>query len=306
MSKTTGFPIPVEAKKFTPRDSLVFVAKLAVAGVLIAGSVAWIFTHGWVMALPGQFLLGVMFAHVTELQHQVLHGTGLRSRRASRVVGTALGAPMMVAYSRYKGLHLIHHRCLGTEKDTEFFTYAVTGNLTLKDLVVGAFDVRRWTVALWNILTSPLPGRRYDSVLSPFTWARVRTEYQVMLMCGLALTVLSVAAGEPLVVTLWLIPLVFAEPIHFLIELPEHVLCDRTTTDTFKNTRTVKGSWFSFWLTNGNNFHTEHHLRMGVPIHKLGVVHAAVADRLDHYCATYPRFYRMVLIHAWRATRGVT
>ncbi|HEX2039464.1 MAG TPA: fatty acid desaturase, partial [Acidimicrobiales bacterium] len=77
-----------------------------------AGAAAVALTAGWAR-LPGQVLLGVMFAHALELQHQCLHGTGLATARANRWAGRLLGAPMLVSYSHYRARHLRHHRYLG-------------------------------------------------------------------------------------------------------------------------------------------------------------------------------------------------
>ncbi|MGE7391094.1 fatty acid desaturase [Streptomyces sp. NPDC004126] len=288
--------IPADLKKFTPRDSRVFVAKVAFAWLLIALSATWVLTHGWAAALPAQIVLGIVYAHGVELQHQALHGTGLRSQRNSRIVGFLLGVPLFVSYSRYRALHLLHHRYLGTDKDTEFFDYSTTADLTLGSLFASAFNVRRWLGAGRDMLRSLSPRATFGArITEPAVQQRIRTEYRLMLVTLTALMALSWWLGSPLIVTLWLIPLVFAEPVHFLIELPEHIFCDRTTRDVFKNTRTIKGSRFSFWLTNGNNLHVEHHLRMGVPINKLPGLHTVTADRIENYSPTYAAFYREVL-----------
>jgi fatty acid desaturase len=294
-----------EAKKFTPADARVFAGKLAILVLISVAAAAWILTHGWLAALPAQIVLGVMFAHAVELQHQALHGTGFRSNRRSRVAGVLLGLPMLVSYSRYRALHLLHHRFLGTDKDTEFFDYSATGNPTLWTLFTSAFNVRRWLGAGRDILRGLSPATRYDEVITDSgTHRRIRVEYRVMLAVFVALAALSWWTESPLVVSLWLIPLLFAEPAHFLIELPEHIFCDRSTQDVFKNTRSIRGSWFSFWLTNGNNLHVEHHSRMGTPLNKLPLMHPEMVDQMDNYCRSYAEFYLDVLRRARRASRA--
>ncbi|MFI1676242.1 fatty acid desaturase family protein [Streptomyces sp. NPDC020607] len=298
--------IPTEVKKFTLRDSRIFASKVALAGALAAISCFWILTHGWLAALPAQLLLGLVYAHAVELQHQALHGTGFRSARKSRVVGTALGAPLLVSYSRYRALHLLHHRYLGTDKDTEFFDYAAVERLTLWTLASSAFNVRRWFEAGADVARSLSPRTTYDEVITnPAVHGRIRTEYRTTLAATAALGLLSWWTGSPLILTLWLIPLLFAEPIHFLIELPEHIFCDRSTQDVFKNTRSIRGGWFSFWLTNGNNFHVEHHVRMGTPINKLPQMHPHLVDHIENYCGSYGEFYRDVLRRALRPSSPI-
>jgi fatty acid desaturase len=292
-------------RTLTRRDTRVFTMKLAIVTLVAAALVAWIVNHGWLPSLPAQVLLAVLFAHAVELQHQALHGTGLRSARLNRVVGMALGLPMLVSHSRYRALHLLHHRYLGTDKDTEFFEYATQDGLTFRALLLSAFNVRRWAGAVRDMLLSLRPTHRFDeAIANERVHRRIRTEYRLMLAAVVGMTVLSVVVGSPLVVSLWLLPLCLAEPVHFAIELPEHLFCDRTTQDPFRNSRSIRGSWFSFWLTNGNNLHAEHHYRMGVPINKLPLVHAAVVDRIEHYTPTYWSFYREVFLRARMAERS--
>lgn len=117
-----------EEIKFLPRDEYVFIGKMVLLLMLLAFScVAVTFSH-WLVVLVGELTLGILFAHAVELQHQVLHGTAFKSRKVSRFIGFLLGVPMMVAYSRYRTLHMLHHRFLGTDKDTEFLNMLVMVN----------------------------------------------------------------------------------------------------------------------------------------------------------------------------------
>ena len=85
----------------------------------------------------------------------------------------------------------------------------------------------------------------------------------------------------------------------FLVELPEHVLCDTDSTDVLRNTRSIRGSWFSTWFTNGNNLHIEHHAAMNVPISQLPARHPETIRYAEHVEETYLDFYRRL----WRAVR---
>ena len=88
------------------------------------------------------------------------------------------------------------------------------------------------------------------------------------------------------VLALWVVPLVLsAEAAHFLIELPEHFGCDKPTRDVMTNTRTVMASRFMFWLTNGNNYHVEHHYSPQVPVERLPELHRLLSPRIKHRAA---------------------
>jgi fatty acid desaturase len=250
-----------------------------------------------------------MFAHFVELQHQCLHGSAFKSAKANRLIGTLLGMPMLVSFSHYRVTHLYHHRFLGTEQDREFFQYDSSSRLTLGRLLRSAFNVARYAKLARNAWGAWHGRSPADCEGAPeHIKAHIMGEYRLMTGgLGVALA-LALVGYAPAVAMLWLLPLLLvAEPLHLLIELPEHILCNASVKDPFFNTRTIKGSRLSFWFTNGNNFHSEHHFMPGVPIHELPRLHVEVKDRLTVYERSYPAFYRRILTVAWQNTfRGVS
>ena len=271
-----------------------FKVRLALFVVLTAaGAAAVLLTAGWAR-LPGQVLLGVMFAHALELQHQCLHGTGLAGAAGNRWAGRLVGAPMLVSYSHYRARHLRHHRYLGTDRDTEFFQYAALEDLSVRGLLTSAFNVARYA-AFARTAARALRGRRMEDWTDPDDEVAIRREYLALAALPLVVAGVSVATGTTLALVLWAVPLVFAEPAHTLIELPEHIGCDTTSRDPLRNTRTIVGSRFSYWLTNGNNFHVEHHYKQWLPISELPVLHEAVRDDIEVLVTDYWAFYRQIL-----------
>lgn len=271
-----------------------FEVRLALFAVLTgAGAAAVLLTAGWAR-LPGQVLLGVMFAHALELQHQCLHGTGLASAAGNRRVGRLVGAPMLVSYSHYRARHLRHHRYLGTDRDTEFFQYAALGDLSVRGLLTSAFNVRRYGTFARTAFKA-LRGRPMEDWTGPDDDAAIRREYIALAALPLIVVGLSLLTGTTLALVLWAVPLLFAEPAHTLVELPEHIGCDTTSRDPLRNTRTIVGSRFSYWLTNGNNFHVEHHWKQHLPISELPALHEAVRDDIEVLVPNYWAFYRQIL-----------
>ena len=76
---------------------------------------------------------------------------------------------------------------------------------------------------------------------------------------------------------------------------PEHYGCDPHSRNVFENTRTIRSNRFMTWLTNGNNFHVEHHFRPGVPVEKLRQLHGEIAQNVMHGNDGYAQFYAGVL-----------
>jgi fatty acid desaturase len=98
------------------------------------------------------------------------------------------------------------------------------------------------------------------AVLSPDKQRKKLTIW--FLVTILLISSLLIYFGHLNVILAWLISLfLVTEPVHFLIELPEHYGCKKISTEKYENTRTIKNaSSIAKWFTNWNNFHVEHHL----------------------------------------------
>jgi fatty acid desaturase len=249
------------------------------------------------LRLLGFLVIGAMFAHGVELQHQVLHGQGFRNRRLNEIIGIALGLPMLVSFAGYQASHLRHHRHLGTPENKEFFDYgdqygsSRLGTLLLwmKRFLMPAHYGSFFINSTRSVLGKNFPGESDD------VSRRIRRDHLVMLVSIAALVGISVIMALPVIFFAWLIPLaIVAAPIHALIEMPEHYRCDVTSTDSFQNTRTIKSNPAMTWFTNGNNFHVEHHLMPGLPIDRLHDLHSVISGDIKNFSLTYREFYRSV------------
>ncbi|MFJ9455880.1 fatty acid desaturase family protein [Kitasatospora sp. NPDC101447] len=286
-----------ERARVSRKDEFVFVGKLA-AAVALCCLGGWLALSGWrPAAAGGVILLAAMYTHLVELQHQCLHHSAFRSAAPHRPVGVLIGIPLLSAYSHYRVQHLQHHRYLGTAQDSEFFGFDPRAPLTWSALLRGAgdpgrlvqvaADVARSCAGTWTYARGQIGERARRHVMG---------EYRLL---GVAVLAAGAAAGlghGRAVLLLWGLPLLLSIPIHFFLELPEHVLCDTGgSTDVLRNTRTISGSRFSRWFTNGNNFHVEHHAAMVVPVNRLAERHPLARRYAAHSEVSYPAFYRKVL-----------
>jgi fatty acid desaturase len=90
-------------------SEVVFSMKFAIYLSIITAATVALIQGGILLSIIATVILGVMFAHGVELQHQVLHGQGFRNRRLNDWVGVVLGLPMLVSYAGYQASHLRHH-----------------------------------------------------------------------------------------------------------------------------------------------------------------------------------------------------
>lgn len=286
-----------QRSRLTVRDQRVFLAKLFMAFAIGLSGVALVLTGNMACVIAGMVILGFLYTHMVELQHQCLHHSAFLKVGLHRTVGVALGLPMLISYSHYRIRHLQHHRFLGTDQDSEFFGFDKRQPLTPRLLLRSLFDYKRIGVVIADGCRGWRGTWRYENgQVSERIRRDSMAEYRLMSSVVVLAVAASLAGFGSLVVQLWLVPwLLVATPLHFLVELPEHVNCEDDTTDVLRNTRSISGSWFSTWFTNGNNLHVEHHAAMTVPINRLPERHGAVKQFAAYTDRSYWSFYRAVL-----------
>ncbi|HEY0636476.1 MAG TPA: fatty acid desaturase [Pseudonocardiaceae bacterium] len=278
------------------KNGVRFTVKFLFAMAIIAGCWAAVITvpTWWVVVLTVP-VLGLMYAHLVELQHECLHEHAYSRRWLNRAVGFVCGLFMLSSFWHYKYEHLRHHAYLGTPQNHEFFNYRFEGLGTIPGFLRGAFHLGRYLDVFADIGRG-LIGRTNPRVIKPKAAAKIRTEYQLFAVALAAGIVFTVWTGSPLLLFVWVLPaLLVAEPAHFLVELPEHFgLNTQSDPNVLSNTRTVYGSWFGKWYTNGNDLHTAHHYHQGVPMSQVPKLHEIIEDRIETTEPSYWSFYKNV------------
>ena len=260
---------------------------------MLSTGVAMALTENPILIAIGIFLIGAMFAHAVEIQHQCLHFSAFQSRRINKIIGILLGLPTLTSFHAYRRSHLEHHRNLGTSNDTPFFTYRFVEQPSVWSLLYDLFGISHIKASLTAIFgvgdsrLIRLPEGEEPSTISE------RFDCGLMGFLLVCATFTSIAFGPAIVLKVWILPFfLVAQPLHFLIELPEHIGCDEGTTDALRNTRTIVGSRFSKWFTNYNNMHVEHHLEPTLSMDQMPAVHAQIVGQHKYLSQTYWQFYR--------------
>jgi fatty acid desaturase len=267
-----------------------FAIRLLIVVSLVAVLIALTIMADGIIAVVPAVLLGLMYGHAVELQHQALHSTAFATRWLNRLAGVPLGMPLLVSFSDYQHSHLRHHRLLGTPEDREFFNYGYDALTTLRALIPHLLMVRHYRDVARYIVQSIFGGLKRDGANAKIL-GRIRTEYRLFALFLAAMLAATIIFKTDLFLWIWLIPLVIGVPTHALIELPEHIGCDTGTVDVLKNTRTIKASWLGNWFTNGNNYHVEHHWLPGVPNSRWPELHKKIAKDIKHLDSSYGSFY---------------
>ena len=121
-------------------------------------------------------LLGMMFAHCIELQHQCLHHTAYRSKKWNRFIGVLLGLPSLVSFSDFQYSHMRHHRNLGTPQDEDFFDHDYKSLRSVWQFLPLLFLVP-YHKALVKSLFDSLLGKLIRADAQPKVIKKIRTEY---------------------------------------------------------------------------------------------------------------------------------
>ncbi|MFJ5224064.1 fatty acid desaturase family protein [Streptomyces sp. NPDC088400] len=279
----------------------VFSCKFALCVLLTAVGVGVVLQPEWWCRVTGVVLIGCMFAHAAELQHETLHNLAYRSRRANAVAGIVLGLPMLISFAAYKAAHLRHHRDLGTSMNREFFDYGDQYGVEERSKFGTFVDwTVRFTMVHHYVLFVANLGR--SLIVSDFggesarVSRRIRRDHCLAFAMLLTLSVLSWSLESGVIVWVWLLPLALvAGPVHALIEVPEHYGCETLNRDPFANTRTIRSNRILTWFTNSNNFHVEHHLMPNLPLERLPDLHSEVRDRIRYFNRGYLEYFGKLL-----------
>ncbi|AVT28454.1 fatty acid desaturase [Plantactinospora sp. BC1] len=276
-----------------------FVTKFVFAfALIVAGWVAVALVQHWAVTVAAVLVLGLMYAHLVELQHECLHEHAFQRRIWNRICGVLCGLFMLSSFWHYKHDHLRHHAFLGTPQNQEFFNYRFRNLDRWYGLgfALAALHPGRYWTTLRDIVRSCL-GRPIPGIDRARDLRRIQYEYRLMAVLLVAAVVATVVTGSPYLLLVWLLPaMLVAEPAHYLIEMPEHFgLNTQSDDNVLTNTRTIRASKFAQWYTNYNNLHTAHHYHQGVPMAQAPSLHALIEPRVVPVESSYWHFYRLVI-----------
>lgn len=277
---------PINIKK---DKQLVFISKIIICFIMLFFIEILTIRSTFPGCIIFQFMLGALYAHMIELQHEALHGA-TQWKLVNRFIGFFLGLPMLISYTDYQYHHMLHHKHIGTDKDTEYFNYSDKKTFSFYRFILSLFMFEHY-ISVFKKITKTILLNKVE-IKQKHIRRKIKQEYFLYIIIFSTLILLSIVYKSLLILKLWVIPLfLFANPIHFLIELPEHVFCENNNTDIFRNTRTIKSNWLISWFVNGNNYHIEHHYAPHYPISSLSDLHNKIKTNIIHFEKSYTNFY---------------
>jgi fatty acid desaturase len=251
---------------------------IAAAGGAIAAGVP-----GWWLILPVQ---GVLVVFLFTLEHECTHRTPFATEGLNRWAGRVTGFLLLLPFEWFRYFHLAHHRWTNIEgRDPELEAPAPATRRAWLLHVSGLPYWRGMAGVLWRLVR----GRERPAWLPEAARRRAGIEARVML--GLYALAAASLAWSPLLLWVWVVPVLLGQPVLRIYLLAEHGDCPRVA-DMFRNTRTTFTTAAVRFLAWNMPYHVEHHVLPAAPFHSLPALHRHLRAHLRVTAAGYARFTR--------------
>ena len=228
---------------------------------------------------------GILLVFLFTLSHECTHKTPFKTGWLNDVVGHFVSVPIALPFTWFRYFHLAHHKWTNhPEKDPELDGKPRPQNWTSLFVYMTGWHY-------WKGMARVLTRNAFGRIDAPYLPARqhkaMRTEARLLLViyAFAALSLLS----SPLVLWLWIIPVLIGQPFLRLYLLAEHGLCP-PVANMLKNSRTTYTNRAIRYLAWNMPYHAEHHSFPNVPFHQLPALHDWTREHLKSTSDGYGEF----------------
>jgi fatty acid desaturase len=210
--------------------------------------------------------------------HELSHWTVFRTKALNDGFGQLFGLITLNPFYTDRWAHFAHHRATHDPLlDSELMGAPPYTTLTYALDLIG---IRFWRRRIRMIVRAAMGrGIENDYWLTPGQPKAVVLEARLYLALYALIAIASIAFRSWIAVEFWIGPLLLTKVFHQLQNTGEHTGLDHDS-DTFRNTRTLKGPAVVRWLVWNMSYHTAHHCFPGVPFHRLPELHGDIIARL--------------------------
>ncbi len=277
--------LPPETKAhLTTRSDVAGLRHLAfylLALFLSSGGIALHIPFWPLLLLPQGILLVFLFT----LSHECTHQTPFARPWLSELCGHAIAPVLGLPFIWFRYFHLAHHKYTNDPaRDPE-----ITGH--------GRPATRgQWLIYLsgwpyWRSQAGTLRNNAFGLIDAPYLPTRrhpaMRREARVIL--GVYALALLSLLFTPLLLWLWILPVLIGQPFLRGYLLAEHGLCP-PVADMLENSRTTFTNRIIRALAWNMPYHAEHHSFPAVPFHLLPALHERARAHLISTSAGYSEF----------------
>ncbi len=234
-----------------------------------------------VLMLP----LGILLVFLFTLSHECTHKTPFRTAWLNDLMGHLCAVVIALPFIWFRYFHLAHHKWTNDpERDPELEHGPRPDTLGRWLLYLSGWGYWRgmiltlWLNASGRITADYLPPRRHRAMR-----IEARLLLAVYALAGLSLF------WSPLVLWLWLVPVLLGQPFLRAYLLAEHGLCP-PVANMLENSRTTFTNRIVRFLAWNMPYHAEHHAFPNVPFHQLAAFHALTRAHLRATSHGYSAF----------------
>ncbi len=277
LAPATKTPLTTRSDKAGLRHLAVYLFALAITGTAIALRIPF-----WpLLILPHGILLVFLFT----LAHECTHQTPFASPWLNELCGHAIAPVLGLPFIWFRYFHLAHHKYTNDpDRDPEIAGHPRPATR------------RQWLIYLsgwpyWRGAARTLLSNAFGPITAPYLPARRHGSMQRearAILCLYAIAALSLFYS-PLLIWLWLVPVLIAQPVLRAYLLAEHGLCPQVA-DMLENTRTTFTNRMVRFLAWNMPYHIEHHSLPSVPFHQLPSLHHLARAHLKTTSPGYASF----------------
>ncbi|HLG81725.1 MAG TPA: fatty acid desaturase [Bradyrhizobium sp.] len=263
--------------------------------VVAVGVSIWLVSsrHGAFWALPLMALQGYFVAFLFMAVHETAHKTAFASRTLNLVVGNLSAFLILLPYEYYCLFHWDHHRYTqDPDKDPELIVGPKPASDT--QLAIAYTGLRQVAGRVLLMLRHAVTGQVTVPWVPDNKRAIVVREARLYAGCYALLLAGSLALRTPILLWVWIVPLLAGQLILRPYLYAEHTGCDEARS-AFLSTRTTATGALMKWFAWNMPYHVEHHAYPSVPFHALPRLNAIVDDRIKFR----GRSYRAVTRQTW-------
>jgi len=240
-------------------------------GAVMLSGAALAACWGTLWAVPLFIVHGILLNFLYAGQHELSHWTVFRTKGLNELFGRLFGFVLFYPRDFDQVQHFAHHRFTqDRQRDGEL----ARAPYTLSSYVLWMLGISYWYTR-WRrivrfscgVVTEPyLPEGRKPGLIREARWH----------LAGYGLiAVVSVLAGSPIALELWLLPMLVMKPVHQMQNTIEHLGLPHVASIT-ENTRSTRTNAIMRWLAWNMQYHTAHHAFPGVPCYRLRRLHEAI------------------------------
>ncbi|MEM9910472.1 MAG: fatty acid desaturase [Pseudomonadota bacterium] len=251
---------------------------------LIALTGTWI-GFGWPLWQIALLPHGIALCFLFTLSHETTHRTPFETAWMNEWAGRMAGLPILLPFEWFRHFHLAHHKFTNIPgKDPELLAGGKPE--TWFDFALYLSGWRYWSGMIGQVLQSAADASPDTYVPSA---ARPLVVFEARIYIGLYALALLSLFFSPLMLWIWVLPVLIGQPFLRLYLLAEHGRC-AFATNIFDNTRTTYTNRMVRFLAWNMPYHVEHHALPQVPFHKLPELHDLMQGRHTHLSPSYAAF----------------